>query len=169
MPALLQSNLSAFVIPAGDPAWRLSSASSVLSPEDLHGVALSRTTPYSGTGRSGWRGTSDIEYSSGVSAHHVFLSNCAAEVVRVCLLKALPSLLAASDPKTRSVSGHLAMHLWFVRAVFSTCKAMEGLLRLCRSLLMFESDLVIQAITRGAAQVANGVSACNLKLGSVAH
>ena len=44
MPALLQSNLSAFVIPAGDPAWRLSSASSVLSPEDVEVLDISRTT-----------------------------------------------------------------------------------------------------------------------------
>ena len=46
-----------------------------------------------------------MEYSNGISVDHVFLSNCVAEVMRVCLLKALLSLMAASDPKTRSVSG----------------------------------------------------------------
>jgi hypothetical protein len=46
-----------------------------------------------------------MEYSNCISVHHVFLSNCVAEVMRVCFLKALLSLMAASDPKTRSVSG----------------------------------------------------------------
>ena len=48
-----------------------------------------------------------MEYSNlnGMSVHHVPLSNCVAEVMRVCFLKALLSLMAASDPKTRSVSG----------------------------------------------------------------
>ena len=46
-----------------------------------------------------------MEYSNCITVHHVFLSNCVAEVMRVCFLKALLSLMAASDPKTRSVSG----------------------------------------------------------------
>lgn len=98
---------------------------------------------------------SDIEYSSGVSAHRVFSrtaqrKSCASAYSKPCrhFWPRLIRRLGAS----RASGNALVVRL----CRFSTCKAMEGLLRLCRSLLMFEPDLVIQAITRGAAQDANG-------------
>jgi hypothetical protein len=53
-----------------------------------------------GTGRSGWGGTSDMEYSNGISVHGMVLSNCARSGSHecVCLLrKPSLSLMDASD------------------------------------------------------------------------
>ncbi len=44
---------------------------------------------------------SDIDYACGISAHHMFLSNCAMQVMRVWSLAAVLSLLAKHDTPRR--------------------------------------------------------------------
>ena len=44
---------------------------------------------------------SDIDYSCGILAHHMFLSNCVMQVMRVWSLAAVLSLLAKHDTPRR--------------------------------------------------------------------